>query len=341
VEEEVRCPECNGTRLYVDHNRAEIVCANCGAVVAERLIEEGRTPPSDHQAGSDNRLLPQLFYSGRDSEGRLVASDTVWRLRNTAKYQNLKSSERAILNFEARLRHLAQQRNIPDSIVERATDLYHRMKEMRVTEESKKILVSMNMMKKTDEIGGPIFNKPNLQELALALLLSACRERKYMMTLKDLTNGSGSSINKVKHYHYAIIRVLGLADPGSQSHRLDEMSVEQYIVYYAAKLGFTDEDGYDWKPQVISRAFMYAHAQKAKISSDVTQSQDASHCVAAAALYIAATEDFRLEISQKDFCEKVNLSEISLRDWHDKLGGHSKLKFEPPRVDPDQLDAGP
>jgi transcription initiation factor TFIIIB Brf1 subunit/transcription initiation factor TFIIB len=239
----------------------------------------------------------------------------VWRLRNTSKYQNLRSSERAMLNFESKLRHLAEKRGIPDAVADRATDLYHRMREKK------------------------LFNKPNLNELALSLLLTACRDMKVLMTLKDLTNGSGASINKIKNYHYAIIRALDLASPGSQSQRLGLDAVEQYIMYYAAKLGLLHGDK-TRDERLISMAVQRAR-KYATLSTDVTEDQDASHCVAAAALYLVATQEFGLETSQRAFCEKVNLSEISLRDWREKLGGHGKVKFTSPPVDYSQLDTGP
>jgi transcription initiation factor TFIIIB Brf1 subunit/transcription initiation factor TFIIB len=280
--------------------------------VADALPEQGRDPPADHPSGSDSRILPQLFYSSRDSEGRLVANNTVWKLRTTAKLQNLKSSERAILNFESRLRHLAQQRGIPDSVVKRAIDMYHKVREKRV------------------------FNKPNLTELALGLLLTAAREMKYLVTLRDLPTDSGASVNKVKNYHYAILRALGLAGPGDAiNSRLDEMSANQYVVYFAAKLGVVH------RGQVLAEAFDFTKI--AKISMKIDEAQDARHCVGAAALYIAL-QNSGSEISQRDFCGQVNLSEISLREWQTKLSGHDKhdkVKFVPPSVDPDELDDGP
>ena len=264
------------------------------------MIEEGREPPADHQQGNDNRILPQLFYSSRDTEGRLVANDVVWKLRNTAKMQNLKSSERAILLFEARLRQLAKSRNIPDSVVKRATDMYHRVREKRV------------------------FNKPNLTELALGLLLTACREMKYLITYKDLC-GDTASMNKIKVYHRKISISLGLAGPGSEAleNRLGDLSINQYVVYYAAKVGVQQ------RGPILAEAF-----NMAKIS------QGAAHCVAAAALYIAVRNS-GMKMSQKEYCSKVNLSEISLRDWVEKLGGYDDSKFEPTRIDPAELDDGP
>lgn len=251
-----------------------MVCEDCSIVVAEGLIEQPPEPAADHETGNDNRLLPQLFYSNRDSEGKLVPSEKVWKLRQTSQTFNLKSAERAMLNFESKLRSLAQKRGLSDEVVQRATDMHHRIRERKV------------------------FNKPNHTELALALLLTACREDSLrVFTLEDMVGDSGASLNKMKKYHYKIARALGV-------EIREKTTVDGYIYYYAAKFG-RHSDG-----ALIREAMRIALGS---ISANPTR-----HCVAAAALYIAMKQV--INISQKQFCDTVKLSEISLRDWVNKLG---------------------
>lgn len=306
-----KCPECGSQRLYVDSHRAEVVCAECSAVVAEAMVEQGGPSLEGHRSGDDSRLLPQLFYSSRDTEGRLVAGDTVWKLRQTAKMQNLRSSERAVLNFESRLRQLAEQRGIPDSVVKRATDMYHRVRERKT------------------------FNKPNLTELALGLLLTACREMRHLIMYKDLVRGTSppASMNKVKKYYRTISVALGLGRPGSDAlvNRLGEMSVNQQIAYFAAKLGVAR------RGQVLSEAASTVKLSDGWVKFEIDKTPGAAHCVAAAALFIAL-KNGGSKISQRDYCAKVNLSEINLRGWVAKLGGYENRKFEPERVRLDELD---
>lgn len=292
--EPVRCPECGSEKLYADYKRAEILCNQCESVVADALFEQGgggETSAMSHPPGNDNRLLPQLFYSPRDSEGRIVANDVLWKLRTTAMMQNLKSSERSTLAFEAKLRHLAQQRGIPDPILKRATDLYRQVRQKK------------------------LFNKPNLAELALGLLLTAAREAKYAISLEDLIDNSQASLNKVKRLHYRIKVALKIVCPLP--------STDSFIAYYASKIG------------VLQNGTILREAREiSKINVDVNA---AAHCVAAGSLYIAIRNSGN-GISQKNFCESVNLSEISLRDWVQRLGGHDSNHFVPRSVDPEELD---
>ncbi|MCK4432763.1 MAG: transcription initiation factor IIB, partial [Methanomicrobia archaeon] len=39
--ETLKCPECGSTRLIKDFDRAEIICAECGLVVQEEIIDTG------------------------------------------------------------------------------------------------------------------------------------------------------------------------------------------------------------------------------------------------------------------------------------------------------------
>src|SRR2546427_7462931 len=140
------------------------------------MIDSG--PPSARSAdggkqqaevSADHRLRPQLHYSSRDSEGRPVAGERLWPLRQTAQTYNLDSRERAAILFEGRLRRAATQRGIPDGVVKRAVEIYYQVKEAR------------------------IFKKPSLDDLALALLMAASREMRYILPYEDLIGDSESN----------------------------------------------------------------------------------------------------------------------------------------------------
>jgi len=270
-----------------DYQRAELVCEACGTVVAERVIKEiGVGPHTEegavaYQPTGDSRILPQHpdSFSSRDSEGRQVNQDFLRKMRTTARMQNLTAAQRAILQFESRVRELAQQHGYePNSAVtQRAIYMYHQVREKK------------------------LFSKPNITELALALLMTASREMKRMITWRDLLRGTGASRSKVTKYHYGIARSLGM--------EYREQSADSYIVYCASKIGRV-HDG-----------LLIETARRNAAGND--DANAAPNCVAAAALYIAL-RDSGEEWSQHDFCARVNLSEISLREWAARLGGHAK-----------------
>ena len=41
TEKQTRCPECGSEDLIGDYERAEVVCANCGLVIDENLVDMG------------------------------------------------------------------------------------------------------------------------------------------------------------------------------------------------------------------------------------------------------------------------------------------------------------
>ena len=41
MEETVKCPDCSSTHIRRDYSRGELVCADCGLVIDEDLIDHG------------------------------------------------------------------------------------------------------------------------------------------------------------------------------------------------------------------------------------------------------------------------------------------------------------
>ena len=41
VDEVVECPDCKGTHLKRDYDHAEIVCADCGLVLEDNIVDTG------------------------------------------------------------------------------------------------------------------------------------------------------------------------------------------------------------------------------------------------------------------------------------------------------------
>ncbi len=291
VEQET-CPDCGSSNLILDSRRAELVCSQCSVVVADALVLPGRERPSEDERYSveadDSQLLPQLYFSSRDARGVQVGSNLVWLLRRTAQMQNLDSSQRSAVTMETRIRKLASQLQFPSTIALRAIYLFRKTRQVHVVK------------------------KPGLHHWALALLYTACRDSRYVITIEDLLGDPDDQRGKstVWGYFKDIKRVLKL--------RLLPFSVENYITYYAGKLGPTIEGS------TVSSAIHIARSSDIKLNST-------PHCVAAGALYIALQEAGR-DISQKGFCSYANVSEISLRHWVDALGGYTARKRDAPEV---------
>ena len=271
-------------------------------MVADALILPGRERTREDQPleSDDSQLLPQLHFGPRDAHGAAVGPGLVWLLRRTAQMQNLDSSQRGAVTMETRIRKLASHLQFPRTLALRAIYLFRKARQVHV------------------------IKKPSLHHWALALLYTACRDTRYVITIEDLLGNPDDQHGKstVWGYFKHVKRALGL--------KLLPFSVENYVTYYAGKIGPTVDGETIYNAIHISR------------TSDV-KANSTPHCVAAGALYIALREAGH-NISQKGFCSFVNVSEISLRHWIELLGGYSAPKRGAPELDygavPDELQEG-
>jgi transcription initiation factor TFIIIB Brf1 subunit/transcription initiation factor TFIIB len=241
------------------------------------------------ESDNDSQLFPQMYFSNRDSAGKPVNQRQVRIFRRTAKYQNLKSKERSAVVFETRIRRLASQRNIPTSVWQRAVFL-------------------SRAARKTQAV-----KKPSLQAWAFSLLLAACREVRFVVTIEDLVGQDGKEMSNVRRYYNLLKKSLNLKIPPP--------SVSNYITYFSGKLGFN---------ALVAIRATYIAKEHRDLNS-------APHCVAASALYIAAKE-FGHDLSQKSFCQKVGISEITLRNWVATLGGYKPQRTALPEPKADDLE---
>ena len=231
--------------------------------------------------------MPQLFFSNKDAQGKPVQQRMVNTLRRTAQIQNLRSRERSAIVFETRLRRLASQQAIPTVIVQRAIYLSRKARKKQVVK------------------------KPSLQDWAFSLLLAACRELRFVVTIEDLTGTD--KLSNVRRYYNLLKKSLGL--------KILPPDVSSYISYFSGK--------FDLSAPVMLRAI--------QISKEHKDLNSTPHCVAASALYIAIKE-FGRNLSQKTFCQKVNISEITLRNWVSILGGHKTPMSILPEPKPEDLE---
>lgn len=272
------CPECGANYLVVDTKRAELVCPKCFLVVAEVLAIPGTETEIENdvrvRSSDEDRLLPQYRFGPKDASGKPVEHNLLWKYRRAARTHNLRPSERTILSMEANIRRLGALREIPHGLVERAVNLYRRCKAENT------------------------FRKPSLDEWALALLLTACREAGYVVTVGGLVDETQSA-KKVLDYHHGLVRAFGLRA------RLPDVSA--YVVYFAGRLGVAPD----------SAAIKHALHLSALVASPNVSPQ----CIAAASLYIAV-RDAGLRVTQRALCRVANISEISLRHWSKRVGGY-------------------
>lgn len=291
MERDDQCGECGG-RLILDPFRAELVCDRCSVVASGPFVSPGlEMSEAEHyySEGGDDQHFPQLYFSNRDAMGNPVQQRVLNKFRRTAQIQNLKSRERSAIVFETRIRRLASQRAIPTVVVQRAIFL-------------------SRVARKTQ-----VVKKPSLQGWAFSLLLAACRELRFVVTIEDLVGSDGKELSNVRRYYNLLKKALNLKIPPP--------SVSNYVTYFSGKFNFT----------------AYVAIRAVQISKEHKDLNSAPHCVAASALYIAAKE-FGYDLSQKSFCQNVKISEITLRNWVSTLGGYKPQRMSLPEPNPQDLE---
>lgn len=299
VEDIDTCTEC-GSKLYLDSVRAELVCKQCGLVAADALVIPGTEREMDEQ----NRYA-------------LEADDST--ILPQLYYGSRDAMGRPVgQDMVWILRRTSQTYNLRSGERSEVTmeTRIRRLASQRGLPPSI-ALRAIYFYRQTRKRSVPIVKKPGLHLWALALLYAACRDSRWVITLEDVVGDPDNerAISGVWRYFKAIKRGLRLP--------LAPFTAENFITYFSGK-PMLDGIG----QPVITRALHIARGYNNPNSTP--------DCVAAGALYKALSES-GIYVSQKDFCSRLNVSEISLRTYIGKLGGIRHNKTVMPDVSTDEL----
>ena len=140
-----QCPECGGTRLMRDHECAEIVCMNCGFVVATEPADQGpewRSFESEQhekrvRVGApptftihDKGLSTMIDWQDRDIYGKSLPPGEkaqIYRLRKWQRRIRVSdASERNLAFALSEISKISDSLNLPKSILETASIIYRK-----------------------------------------------------------------------------------------------------------------------------------------------------------------------------------------------------------------------
>jgi transcription initiation factor TFIIIB Brf1 subunit/transcription initiation factor TFIIB len=160
--------------------------------------------------------------------------------------------------------------------------------------------------------------------------MAACRDIRYVMTYEDLVGGV-QDLGRITNINHMIARSgsrYGKSIAGVLGWRTPKwFTVEDFVTYYSGKLGVVlNGETIRQARDVISKNHRSYRDPRANPS--------APHVHAAAALFIALRKA-HVDISQHDYCQKVNLSEISLRGHVKSLGGYGTTKIPAKKINPE------
>ncbi len=190
------CPDCHSLDVIVDHNRGENVCAQCGLVLTDHLIDvsrEGRRAFSmeekkkrDHTGSPISALLPDLgLTTVIDTSGQLSL-----RMKRIIKWNSRMSwDNRNMLIAATEIKRIGSLLNLPIHVKEYAAKIYRQAFK-------KKLLRGRS-----------------IKGMVVACLYYACRSERIPRTLMEILQYTDRDSRDVRRCYRTIIRELQLSVP--------------------------------------------------------------------------------------------------------------------------------
>jgi transcription initiation factor TFIIB len=281
------CPRCGGQNLIRDTKVGEEVCAECGLVVTEEMVNPGpewrafsisenatraRTGTAASYTYYDMGMSTN-FIGNRDGRGRQLDHETLNRMRMLRLYDNRSKVEdtwgRNLKIAMVELERLSTGLYIPDAIKEQAALIYRRAL-------------------KRDLIRGR-----SIEAFVAASLYAACRMRRLPRLLKTVSKLSTREQKEISRTYRLLVRELGLRMP------IDDPV--KYVSGIAAKL--------ELRPQTEFLAVGILN--RARERQGLTGKDPRG--MAAASIYMACREAGERRI-QKEVARAAGTSEVTLRN---------------------------
>jgi transcription initiation factor TFIIB len=302
VEKQNKCPECGGTKLVRDYERAELVCASCGLVIYDKIMDVGPEWRAFDQEQRDKRgrvgapmtytihdkgLSTMIDWRDRDSHGKDLTPKRraqIYRLRKWQRRIRVSDATERNLAFAlSELDRMASHLGLPRNVRETAAVIYRRAVEER------------------------LIRGRSIEGVAAAALYAACRECKVPRTLDEIAEVSRVGKKEIGRSYRFITRELLM--------HLRPTSPIDYVPRFGSELGLSGE--------VQSKAIeLLKEASKKGLTSGRGPTG-----VAAAAIYIASVLCGERR-TQRDVAEVARVTEVTVRNRYKELCEKLNLDVE-------------
>lgn len=287
------CPECGSTRLMRDYECAEVVCMDCGFVLAAKLPDRGPEWRAfdDEQRAKRRRVGAPLTYSIHD-KGLSTVID--WRDRDVFG-KKLSSGQKAQVY---RLRKW--QRRI------RVSDATERNLAFALSEISK-ISNSLNLPKNILETASVIYRKAvkerlirgrSIQGVTAAAVYLACRQCGLARTLEEVAQASNVPKKEVGRSYRFLVKELDYFIP--------PLKPSQYVTKFSNQLTMQG------KVEEIAHKILKT-ANELRLTSGRGPTG-----IAAAASYIASVLIGERK-TQREIAEIAQVTEVTIRNRYKEL----------------------
>jgi len=193
-----KCPECGSVNLYLDKERGEIVCRDCGLVIEEKIVDLGQewrefdqdqtakrrrtgAPLSftkyDRGLGTDIGQRAEIYKLGAKGKTKF------FRLRKW-QYRISTAIERNLKLALAELKRVASYLKLPKSVEEEASRIY------------------------TLAVQRGLVRGRSMESVVSGALYAACRRHEVPRTLDELSDASGIDKKEIGRTYRFITREL-------------------------------------------------------------------------------------------------------------------------------------
>ena len=288
-----KCPECASNNLVHDYDTGETLCAACGLVLYEQMLDKGpewRAFTQEEKASRsrvgvptsysvhDKGLSTAISQVDRDAFGRKLPLSTrlqMWRLRKWQIRSRVHSStDRNLAQAMSELDRLSDKVCISRPIKEKAAVIYRKA------------------------LDKGLVRGRSINAIAAASLYAACRGSGIPRTLREIAEASLVDRKDVARCYRLLL------------HELDvHMPIADPLTYVSK---IAEKNGVSGKTQGAAIAILReARRKRASAGKDPMG-------LAAAALYIACLQHNEKK-TQKDIAEAAGVTEVTVRNRYKAL----------------------
>ncbi|RZN37188.1 MAG: transcription initiation factor IIB [Methanophagales archaeon ANME-1-THS] len=204
-----KCPECGSKNIITDHKHAELYCADCGVVIAEKLVDLGPEwrAYDEEQASKRIRTGPPMSYR---IHNKGLGTPTPKSLESTKRLRGIisDSGEKTLAVGLGEIDRMASALNLPNDIKEAASLLYRKS-------------AKQNLIKGR-----------SIEELGSAVLYITCRQYGVPRTLKEIAKVSRMPLKKIRRAYLFLLKNLGI--------KLAPPDPARYIPRFSSELGLSN-----------------------------------------------------------------------------------------------------
>lgn len=291
-----KCPECKSTKLFINREKGEVICKDCGLVVEDKMVEmsqEWRDFEGDSGETSGRRTGAPMTYTqfdmglgtevGQKSDLAQLSSkdrNKFFRLRKW-QYRISTAIERNLKLALAELKRVSSFLKLPKSVEEEAAMIY------------------------TQAVQRGLVRGRSMESVVAGALYAACRRHEVPRTLDELSEAGNIEKKEIGRTYRFVTRELGISILPSNP--------ADYIARFASSLKLSAETQ-------SKSVEILEEAQHEELTSGRGPTG-----IAAAALYVAALMHGEKR-TQREVADVAGVTEVTIRNRYKEL--LEKLKLE-------------